>query len=323
VEEEKVTRRARLSEQLTGHVAWILSAVAILVVIALVPALQRPTYWFQLCHQNFAIALLALAMTPILLTGGIDLSVGSTSVLASILCMSLVQRVGWPLETALVAAVLIGLAAGVANAALVLLGIPALVATLATRELYRGLAFRIHGDTYFVGLSEAATAWWHETPGGLPVPLYGIALMFLLSYLAVHHTWVGRMLFALGDNEEAARYATVPVGRLKLGLYAWAGLVAGVCGGAAVLEYRSARPDSDQTLELAAIACAVLGGVRVTGGSGHVAGTLLGIITLTTLLAAVQNVADLWRDTVTGAVLLVVAIGNEAAARWQARRREA
>jgi ribose/xylose/arabinose/galactoside ABC-type transport system permease subunit len=221
---------------------------------------------------------------------------------------------------ALVAAVLIGLVAGVANAGLVLLGVPALVATLATRELYRGLAFRIHGDTYFVGLSEAATAWWHEAPGGLPVPLFGIALMFLLSYFLVHHTWVGRMLFALGDNEKAARFAMVPVRALKLGLYAWAGLVAGVCGGAAVLEYGSARPDADQALELAAITCAVLGGVRVTGGSGHVAGTLLGIITLTTLLAAVQNVADLWRDTVTGALLLVVAIGNEAAARWQAGR---
>jgi ribose/xylose/arabinose/galactoside ABC-type transport system permease subunit len=315
-----VKHRARLPGQLADHAAWILSVLAILVVIALVPVLQRPTYWFQLCHQNFAIALLALAMTPILLAGGIDLSVGSTSVLASILCMFLVQRVGWPLEMAFAAAVVTGLVAGLGNAVLVLLGIPALVATLATRELYRGLAFRIHGDAYFVGLREAGSAWWHEQPGGLPVPLYGIALMFLLTYCAVHHTWVGRMLFAVGDNEEAARYATVPVRRLKLGLYAWAGLVAGVCGVAAVLEYGSARPDSDQTLELTAIACAVLGGVRVTGGSGYVAGTLLGIVTLTTLLAAVQNVADMWRDTVTGALLLVVALGNEAASRWQAGR---
>jgi rhamnose transport system permease protein len=307
-------------QQFAANAGWILSAVAILVVVALVPVLQRPTYWSQLCHQNFAVALLALALTPILLTGGIDLSVGSTTVLSSVVCMALAQRAGWPLEMAMLAAALAGLAAGLGNAVLVLLGIPALVATLAIRELYRGLAFRVHGDTYFAGLSESATAWWHEKPGGLPVPFYGLLLFFLLTYLAVHHTWVGRMIFAIGDNEEAARFATVPVRRIKLGLYAWAGLTAGVCGVAAVLEYGSARPDADQTLELAAIACVVLGGVRVTGGSGHVAGTLLGILTLTTLLAAVQTVADTWRDTLTGALLLVVAIGNEAAARWQARR---
>jgi ribose transport system permease protein len=129
------------------------------------------------------------------------------------------------------------------------------------------------------------------------------------------------MIYAIGDNEEAARFAAVPVRRIKLGLYAWAGLVAGLCGVAAVLKYGSARPDTDQTLELAAIACVVLGGVRVTGGAGHVAGTLLGIVTLMTLLAAVQRVAETWRDTLTGTLLLIVAIGNEAAARWLAQRR--
>jgi ribose/xylose/arabinose/galactoside ABC-type transport system permease subunit len=313
-------RRFRLLELFAGHAAWIMSAVAILVVVGLLPVLQRPTYWFQLCHQNFAMAMLALALTPIFLTGGIDLSVGSTSVLASILCMGLVQRAGWPLELAFGAAVLAGLMAGLGNAVLVLVGIPALVATLATRQLYRGLAFTLHGGTSFAAVGEADRAWWSEQYGGLPAPLYGIVLLFVMTYLAVHHTWVGRMIFAIGDNAEAARFATVPVRRIKLGLYAWAGLIAGVCGVAAVLEYGSARPDADQTLELAAIACVVLGGVRVTGGSGHVAGTLLGILTLTTLLAAVQKVEDSWRDTVTGALLLLVAIGNEAALRWQARR---
>jgi len=312
-------RGSRLLEVLVRHVAWLLGGVVIVSAMVLVPVLQKPLYWLQLCHQNFPIAALALALTPIILTGGIDLSVGSMSVLVSIVSAALAQRAGWPLEVALATGVLAGLCAGVGNAFLVLLGIPALVATLATRELYRGLAYTVHGGTSFAAFPETSIAWWHERPGGLPLPLYGIALLFVLTYLVVHHTWVGRLIYAIGDNEEAARFATAPVRRIKLGLYAWAGLVSGLCGVAAVLEYGSARPETDQTLELAAIACVVLGGVRVTGGSGHVAGTLLGIVTLMTLLAAVQATAETWRDTLAGALLLVVAIGNEAGGRWLAQ----
>jgi ribose/xylose/arabinose/galactoside ABC-type transport system permease subunit len=314
-------RGNRLLNILVRHFAWLVAAAVIVTAVVLVPVLRRPGYWLQLCHQTFPIAALALALTPIILTGAIDLSVGSMSVLVSIVVAALAQRAGWPLELTLGAGVLAGLAAGVGNALLVLLGIPALVATLATRELYRGLAYTIHGGTSFAAFPEARIGWWHERVGGLPLPLYVIALLFLFTYVLVHHTWIGRMIYAIGDNEEAARFAAVPVRWIKLGLFALAGLVSGLCGVAAVLEYGSARPEMDQTLELAAIACVVLGGVRVTGGSGHVAGTLLGIVTLMTLLAAVQAAAETWRDTIAGALILVVAIGNEAAARWVAQRR--
>jgi ribose/xylose/arabinose/galactoside ABC-type transport system permease subunit len=310
----------RVLEILLRHFAWLVAAVVIAAAVALVPVLQRPPYWLQLCHQNFPIAALALALTPIVLTGGIDLSVGSMSVLASIVIASLAQRLGWPVEAALAAGAVVGLCAGLGNAMLVLLGIPALVATLATRELYRGLAYTVHGGTSFAAFPDAAVGWWNDRPGGLPVPLYVIGMVFVLTYVVVHRTWMGRMIFAMGDNEEAARFAAVPVRGIKLGLYAWAGLVAGVCGVAAVLEYRSARPETDQSLELAAIAAVVLGGVRVTGGSGHVGGTLLGIVTLMTVLAAVQAAAETWRDTITGGLLLMVAIGNEAGARYAQRR---
>jgi ribose/xylose/arabinose/galactoside ABC-type transport system permease subunit len=307
---------------LARHASWLLAGALLAFLVVRVPAFRRPDYWLELVRQHFAVAALALAMTPIILTGGIDLSVGSTTVLASMVIGVTWAALGWPLPWAFAAGVLAGLVAGLGNGLLVALGVPALVATLATRELYRGLALTLSGGERVRFPADLAT-WWEEPLAGLPLPLYGLAVLFVLTYLAVHHTWAGRMLYALGDNEEAARFAAVPVRGLKLGLYAWAGLTAGLCGAVTVLQYGAAEPAAENTLELAAIACVVLGGVRITGGAGNVAGTLLGVATLVALLAGLQAVRAGWRDAATGGLLLAVALGNEAAARWAARRQGA
>ena len=112
----------------------------------------------------------------------------------------------------------------------------------------------------------------------------------------------------------------LPVRRIKLGLYAWCGLVSGLCGVALVMHYGTAKADAEQSLELTAIACVVLGGVSILGGSGHVLGTLLGIVTVAVLLASLFLQAPLWRDTIMGSLLIVIAIVNEAGRRWAARQ---
>jgi ribose/xylose/arabinose/galactoside ABC-type transport system permease subunit len=311
--------RRSLLGWLIRHASWLLAGLLLTVLVLRVPAFRRADYWLELVRQHFAVAALALAMTPIILTGGIDLSVGSATALASMVIGVTWAGLGWPLPWAFAAGILAGLAAGVGNGALVALGVPALVATLATRELYRGLALTLAGGER-VRFPESLTLAWEEPLAGLPLPLYGLAVLFALTYLAVQHTWAGRMLYAVGDNEEAARFAAVPVRGLKLTLYAWAGLTAGLCGTVAVLQFGAAEAGAEGNLELAAIACAVLGGVRITGGAGHVGGTLLGIVTLVALLAGLQAVQAGWRDAATGTLLLVVALGNEAAARWAERR---
>jgi rhamnose transport system permease protein len=304
---------------LVRFVPWLVTASLLGAMLLTVPAFGRVAYWLQLSQQHFGMAALALALTPIILTGGIDLSVGSTTVLVSVVIGALWQRFGWPLEWAFVGGVVVGLLAGLGNGGLVTCGVAPLVATLATRELYRGLAFPISSASP-VRFPPEWKAAWDAGFLGLPFPLYGLAGLAAVTYLLVHRTWVGRLLFALGDNEEAVRFAAQPVRSVKLGLYAWAGLVAGLCGAASVLRFgASARGDADRALELQAVACVVLGGVRITGGGGHVLGTVLGAVTLATLLAGMQSVGAAWRDTLTGALLLVVALGNEAAARLARR----
>jgi ribose/xylose/arabinose/galactoside ABC-type transport system permease subunit len=310
----------RAAAFLLGHLPWLLAAVILAVTVALVPALHRPAYWLSLAEDFFAPAVLALALTPVLLTGGIDLSVGSVAVFAGVVAGVLLRDGGWPVAAALAAAVAAGLVAGLANGALVTLGVMPLVATLATRELFRGLAFTASAGTGVSGLPASLGGLWRGAPLGVPIPVLVFGVLAFVTYAVVHHTWVGRAVFAVGDNEEAARFAGVPVRRLKLGLYAASGLLAGLCGAAGVLRFRAAKADAHKTLELTAIACVVLGGVRVTGGSGHVGGTLLGTVTVAVLLTGLQGVWPEGREMALGALVIGIAVTNEAARRLAARR---
>jgi ribose/xylose/arabinose/galactoside ABC-type transport system permease subunit len=309
----------RLATLALQRTPWIVSGFILATLVLTVPAFHQPLFWLSLARQYFAPAVLALALTPVILTGGIDLSVGSVTVFSSVVIGGLWRDLGLPIELALAGGVLAGLLAGFGNGLLVSVGVLPLVATLATRELFRGLAWTLSGNTPVNRFPSQLGGWWSENLFHVPLPLLVIAGLFVVTYLVVHHTWIGRMLFAIGDNERAARFAGVPVKRLKLGLYAASGFVAGLCGAAMVLKYGAAKADAEKSLELIAIACVVLGGIRITGGGVHVAGTLLGIITVASLLAGLGSVASNWRDTITGSILVAVAITNEAAGRWAVR----
>jgi rhamnose transport system permease protein len=311
--------RLRLLRGLLEHIPWLLATLILTVTLAVVPALQRPAFWLDQVEQMFAPALLALVLTPIVLTGGIDLSVGSVAVFTSVVIGALLRDAGWPIPAALAAGLLVGLLAGLVNGTLVILGVLPLVGTLATRELFRGLAFTLGGDTPVTGLPSSLMDLWDATWLGLPWTLWAIGILFGLTFFFVHYTWMGRMLYAMGDNETAARFAGHPVLRLKLGLYAAAGLIAGLCGMGLLLRSGSAKAGAEKTLELMAITCVVLGGIRISGGVGHVAGTMLGIITVTTLLAGLNEVPPTLRDLCLGVLLILVAVSNEAARRTAAR----
>ncbi len=297
------------------HAPWLLAGLILLAMVLLVPAFHRPGYWLQLGSLYFAVAALAFAETPVMLTGGIDLSVGSVAVFCSVVIGALWHDVGLPIGWAVAGGVLAGLLAGIGNGLLANAGVMPLVATLATRELFRGLALTLSGDHPVSRFPAVLGAIWYSAPLGVPAPVLVLAVLFALTYLGVHHTWAGRMVYAIGDNERAARFSGVPVARVKLGLYAACGLVAGICGASLVMKYGAAKADAEQTLDLLAIACVVMGGIRIVGGAGNVAGTLLGTVTVVALLAGMGSVASAWRDTLTGAVLVTVAVVNEAAAR--------
>jgi ribose/xylose/arabinose/galactoside ABC-type transport system permease subunit len=307
----------RAAAILLRRMPLLLAAVLLVVLVLNVPAFRRAGYWLSLSREHFAVAALALALVPIMLTGGIDLSVGSIAVLSSLVIEYCHREWGFSVPLSLACGVAAGAIAGAVNGLVVRAGVLPLVATLATGQLYRGVAWLMFSeDPDAVRLPSWLGIAWLRPHLGLPIALWGLIALAVGSYLFVHHSWAGRALFAIGDNERAARYAAVPVGRLKLLIYTWAGLVAGLCGVGLVMKYPAAKVDAERSLELLAIACVVMGGVRVTGGSGHVGGAALGVVTVTALLAGLRQTGSEWRDTACGVALIVMALAGEAGARW-------
>jgi rhamnose transport system substrate-binding protein len=267
---------------------------------------------FELARASVEIGLIALALTAVILTGGIDLSVGSLLGLSAVALGAAWRELGLPFGAAVAVALLVGAAGGGLNAVLVArLRIPPLIVTLGTFSLFRGLAEGWTGGVanytdfpaWFLGLGQG------RIPGGLPAQLPLLLAAAACFWLLVHRTPIGRGLRAIGFAPEGARFAGIPVAA-RLGLvYVLSGLSAGL--GAVVYAARvgQAKADAGTGFELVAITAVVLGGTSIFGGRGSVHGTLLGLMALVVLQNGLR-LADLPAELagiLTG-ILLVAAI---------------
>jgi galactofuranose transport system permease protein len=234
--------------------------------------------------------LLALGMTLVIATGGVDLSVGSVMALAgAVAAMGL--GLGWGLAPALGAALAVALAAGGANALLVArLGIQPIVATLILMVVGRGAAQLITGGEVVVVKSEAFAFIGNGQVAGLPfAPLLAIGL-FVVAHLVLRKTAAGLFVEAVGDNETAARFAGVSAARVRAGAYLFCGLCAGLAGLMAAANIRAADPyRMGENMELDAIFAVVVGGTALSGGRFLLLGSFAGALLLQTLTVTVYN----------------------------------
>jgi rhamnose transport system permease protein len=248
------------------------------------------------------IALVALPMTFIVVTGEIDLSVASTLGLTSAL-MGWMWNNGLPIQTIMPLCVVIGAVLGAVNGFLITgLGLPSLAVTIGTLALYRGLAFVVLGDSAVADFPFNFTGWVTGTIGGGAVPnvLILLVILALIFGIVLHATPFGRSLYAIGANAQAARFSGIRVARTKFWLYVASGAVSGLAGVLWTLRYSSARADNGAGLELAVVAAVLLGGVSIFGGKGSLPGVLAGVV----LLAALQNALRL--EDVSGQALNIV-----------------
>ncbi len=240
---------------------------------------------FDIIRHTVEIGLLALVMTPIILTGGIDLSVGSLLGLCAILFGKLWRDGGFSPATATVLTLFLGTLAGALNASLItLLRLPPLIVTLGTYSLFRGLAEAItHGVDTFTNFPASFLALGQERFLGLPAqaPIFFIAAASI--WLMVHHTTFGRSFRAIGFSPEGSRYAGIPVGRRLALVYILAGFIAAVAGIIYTARLGQAKADAGNGYELFAITAVVLGGTSIFGGIGSVYGTLLGVAAIAIL----------------------------------------
>jgi ribose/xylose/arabinose/galactoside ABC-type transport system permease subunit len=251
---------------------------------------SRPAAVLDMWRPWGEIGALAAVMTAIILAGGIDLSVGSIMVLASV-TLGECWQAGWPLSWAALAAMTVGFVAGAANGTLVTLGIAPLVATLATMAFYAGLAMALAQGQRVAGLPDSFTTLGQGAWLGVPNQLVLFALAWLSALVVVHHTRFGRYLYAIGENTLAAEYAAVGVRAVEWSLYAASGTMAAVVAIVYTARGGAVVPTAPVGIELAAIACVVVGGTRVTGGLGGMGRTLMGVAILSLMDIGLQFVS--------------------------------
>jgi rhamnose transport system permease protein len=245
-------------------------------------------------RHSVEIGLLALAMTPVILTGGIDLSVGSMMGLCAVCFGIFVEEAAMSPLVAGLLSVGIGALGGGLNALLIArFNLPPLIVTLGTFSLFRGLAEALtKGSKSYSGFPDSFLALGNSSIAGIPVQLWIFLLVALGVWLLVHRTTVGRSFRAIGYSPEGSRYAGIPV-RRNLGLaYVLAGAIAGLAAVILVARLGEARANAGINYELLAITAVVLGGTSIFGGSGSVAGTLLGYLAIAILSNGLKRMQD-------------------------------
>ena len=226
--------------------------------------------------QTSILALVAIGMTFVIITGGIDLSVGSVAALVGALAAGLATRSGMGTYPAIFIALLAGVSIGALNGVLVVYGrLPPFVATLATLAVGRGLTLVYTMGNPISGLSDSFTFWGRRV-FGIPVPLIVLVVVSVLGYVVLDHSVFGLHVFAIGGGEESAHLASVPVKKVKIAVYVISSLLASIAGIILTARLFSAQPNSGEGLELDVIAAAVLGGASLAGGVGSISGTLAG-----------------------------------------------
>jgi ribose/xylose/arabinose/galactoside ABC-type transport system permease subunit len=283
---------------------------------------------FDILRHTAEIGLLALAMTPIILTGGIDLSVGSLLGLCAILFGKLWRDAGLSPMAAGGITLVIGALAGGLNASLItLLRLPPLIVTLGTYSLFRGLAEAItRGADTFTNFPASFLVLGQERWLGLPTQAWLFLVVAAAMWLLVHRTTYGRSFRAIGFASEGARHAGIPVQRRLAMVYVLAGIIAALAAIIYTARLGQAKADAGMGYELFAITAVVLGGTSIFGGVGTVHGTLLGVAAIAVLnngLVHARQPREV-AGMLTGALLLLALSGSVVPklwAAWRARRR--
>jgi rhamnose transport system permease protein len=266
-------------------------------------------------------AIMALPMTLIIISGEIDLSVASILGLASVL-LGVAWNAGVPLWLAICLVLLMGAVAGLFNGLLVTrLGLPSLVVTLGTLALYRGLGYVIMGDQAVSNFpADFANFGFGSVPGTLlPWPFIVFLLLALLFLGLLHRSWIGRQIYATGNNQEAAKFAGIYVARLKMLLFVLSGLLSALAGIIFTSRFASARPDNALGFELDVVTIVLLGGVNIFGGRGTLVGVILSLFIIGALRNALglANISGDIQNIVVGTLLIFSVLGPNIAQRIQ------
>jgi rhamnose transport system permease protein len=259
------------------------------------------------------VGLMALPMTMIIITGGIDLSVGSAFGWTSVMLGYAWEFWGLPLPLAVLVCLACGVLGGLFNGLMVAkVKVPPLIVTLATLAIYRGFAFGVSQARSVRGYPESFQFWGQGHIGPIPTQFIIFVILAVACAVFLSRTSLGRYIYAIGSNEQGARFSGIAVDRIKIGLYTFSGFMAGLAGFIFTSRVTTTRADAGTGSELDVIAAVVLGGTSIYGGEGSILGTVLGLLVISLLrngltLARIKGDATV---IIIGAVLILAVFIN-------------
>ncbi|MEK5391353.1 ribose ABC transporter permease RbsC [Margalitia sp. FSL K6-0131] len=313
VSEEKSTVRVNHVSNVMQKLGPLLGFIIIVIIVSILnPSFLQPLNILNLLRQIAINALIAFGMTFVILTGGIDLSVGSILALSSAL-MACMMVSGLDPILAIIIGSLLGGVMGMVNGLLITKGKMApFIATLATMTVFRGLTLVYTDGNPITGLSNSRLfqLFGRGYQFGIPVPAITMIIAFVILYLILHKTSFGRKTYAIGGNEKAAMISGIKVTKVKVMIYSLAGVLSALAGAILTSRLDSAQPTAGTSYELDAIAAVVLGGTSLSGGRGKIFGTLIGALIIGTLNNGLNllGVSSFYQMVVKGIVILIAVL---------------
>lgn len=263
---------------------------------------------FNVLRQISTNLFLACGMTIVIILGGIDLSVGSIIALSGCISAGCVARYNLPLPIALLMGLLVGLLVGMFNGAVISkTTIPAFIVTLATMNIAKGLAYVYTGGSPV----RVVTKEWQFLGAGyvgiFPTPVVILVIVLIITAIIMNKTKMGRHMYAVGGNQQAAEFSGIKVEKVKFFVHAFSGLMAGLAGIVLASRMYSGQPTAGDGAEMDAIAAVVVGGTSMAGGSGKIGGTIIGGLIIGVLNNGLNllNVNSFWQYVVKGVVILL------------------
>jgi ribose transport system permease protein len=309
-----LNKSRQITDVLKKQGAIIALALLLLVISIASPQFRTVSNLLSLLRQASINGVIAFGMTCVILTGGIDISVGAILGLSAMFGAGFFKG-GIPEQLAIPLMLLFGLGLGAINGTLVTLGgLQPFIATLITMTAYRGFCL-IYGNgkpISSLGDQPLLNSVGRGSFAGVPVPVWILLLMFALFFFILNNTTLGRRIYAVGSNSVAARLAGVNIGRTKLFVYGASGLMSALAGLVLLSRLGSAQPTLGSGYEIDAIAATALGGASMSGGSGKIYGTMVGVLIIAILSNGLNilGVSSYYQDVVKSAVILLAVLSD-------------
>ncbi len=294
------------------NIGIIIALLAMCIFLVIFPTTRTtfltPKNVFNILRQNASNLFLATGMTMVIILGGIELSVGSVIALSGVVAAGCVVNFGLPEIIGFLAAIGVGALVGMFNGFVICkTDIPPFIVTLASMNITKGIALVLTGGSPIRCMTDTFKFPGAGYVGPFPAPVILMIIVFLIAVLIINRTQLGRHIYAVGGNAQAAKFSGINVQRVKFIVYTYTGIMSGIAGVVVASRLYSGQPTAGDGAEMDAIAAVVVGGTSMSGGSGRLGGTLIGVLIIGVLNNGLNlmGVDSNWQYIVKGFVILL------------------